>query len=192
MAETDPDTVELAAAEVAQEVAQLDVPAAPTRIERPDGQVGIAERMAGARLVEPGELRQRPGDQPLPLGTDGPVIHELVVTDLMNRLELGKRRYGQPLQAFNGRNALRDAYEEVLDLAVYLRQQLEEDAAGPADEVPPPPATVARIVTVKGQPWLWNPDERQWIPLAPGVLDGLPEETRRAVEEHTGPLGPSA
>jgi hypothetical protein len=30
------------------------------------------------------------------------------------------------LQAFNGRDALRDAYEEALDLACYLRQAIAE------------------------------------------------------------------
>ena len=39
---------------------------------------------------------------------------------------LGRKRDGMPLQANNGRDALRDAYEEVLDLAAYLRQVIEE------------------------------------------------------------------
>ncbi len=39
---------------------------------------------------------------------------------------LGKQRYGTALYANNGRSALRDAYEEALDLACYLRQALEE------------------------------------------------------------------
>lgn len=50
----------------------------------------------------------------------------LVLYDLYQRVEKGKKEYGEPLKTFNGRNALRDAYEEVLDLAMYLRQQLEE------------------------------------------------------------------
>jgi hypothetical protein len=74
-------------------------------------------------------FRQRPGDQPLPLGNDGPVIHRLVQDDLEKRLQVGIERYGQPLQAFNGRDSLQDAYEEVLDLAVYLRQRIEEERA---------------------------------------------------------------
>lgn len=64
--------------------------------------------------------------QPLPVGNDLPVIHELVKADLQQRLGFGVAKYGQPLQPYNGRNALRDAYEEILDLAVYLRQQLWE------------------------------------------------------------------
>ena len=34
--------------------------------------------------------------------------------------------YGEPLTTGNGRDALRDAYEEALDLCLYLRQALEE------------------------------------------------------------------
>lgn len=66
-------------------------------------------------------LRQRKGDQVLPEGNEHPVAHEMVSADLMDRLAVGVSRYGQPLQPFNGRDTLQDAYEEVLDLAVYLR-----------------------------------------------------------------------
>lgn len=55
-----------------------------------------------------------------------PVIHELVMTDLGRRLEVGIETYGVPLRPHNGRDALLDAYEEVLDLACYLRQVLYE------------------------------------------------------------------
>jgi hypothetical protein len=42
------------------------------------------------------------------------------------RNRVGTERFGTPLQAFNGRDALQDAYEEALDLAAYLRQAIEE------------------------------------------------------------------
>lgn len=69
----------------------------------------------------------REGDtQPLPKPATGPVMHELLIEELPEalraRLELGKKRYGQPLQAFNGRNPHVDAMEEALDLLVYMRQ----------------------------------------------------------------------
>ena len=41
--------------------------------------------------------------------------------------EKGIVKYGKPVTPFNGRHALKDAYEEVLDLAVYLKQKLVED-----------------------------------------------------------------
>lgn len=80
-------------------------------------------------------------EQPLPRASDGPIMHDLVAADLMDlaggapaaammtqRKQVGIARYGQPLRAWNGRDAGRDAREEVLDLLVYLRQQIEEGA----------------------------------------------------------------
>ena len=72
------------------------------------------------------ELKHRDGDQPLPVKNDRTDIQSLVMADLESRRELGIKRYGTALQAFNGRDMLRDAYEEALDLAVYLRGVIEE------------------------------------------------------------------
>lgn len=55
--------------------------------------------------------------------------------DLEQRLQLGVSRYGQPLQPFNGRDSLLDAYEEVLDALVYLRTAIYEQEH--ADQAPP-------------------------------------------------------
>ena len=65
--------------------------------------------------------------QPPPTPNQSPPIWELVMQDMFERNEFGKAKYGTPLQAHNGRNALKDAYEEVLDLAVYLKQKLVEE-----------------------------------------------------------------
>lgn len=66
-------------------------------------------------------LRQRPGDQPLP--TEGQEnVQDTLIRLIEERRDLGKQRYGRPLQTFNGRNAVRDALEEALDLATYLMQ----------------------------------------------------------------------
>jgi hypothetical protein len=70
--------------------------------------------------------------QPDPIPTSGPAIADLVLADLTARKAEGIRRYGVPLQAHNGRDALQDAYEEALDLALYLRQAIEERR--PADQ----------------------------------------------------------
>jgi len=64
-------------------------------------------------------------DQPPPTG-DGKPIWDLVVNDMRERDNLGRTRYNTPLRAWNGRDALVDAYQEVLDLAVYMRQEIEE------------------------------------------------------------------
>lgn len=71
-------------------------------------------------------MRRRRGDQPLPTTNDLPVVQELVIEDVRARLALGIERYGTGLQPHNGRDSLRDAYEEALDLACYLRQLLYE------------------------------------------------------------------
>ena len=63
--------------------------------------------------------------QPAPKGS-GSQILGMVLADLTNRALEGKEKYGEPLMAHNGRNALWDAYQEALDLAMYLRQAIEE------------------------------------------------------------------
>ena len=53
-------------------------------------------------------------------------ITELLIHDLKSRSEMGKEKYGEVLKPFNGRDALIDAYQEVLDLAVYFKQLIFE------------------------------------------------------------------
>jgi len=66
-------------------------------------------------------------EQPAPMSNDSQPIWDLVVADMSARNALGVERYGTPLQAFNGRKALQDVYEEALDMVVYLKQQLVEE-----------------------------------------------------------------
>lgn len=65
-------------------------------------------------------------DQPVPLANNLTPIWELVIADMHERDNVGRARDGTPLQANNGRDALVDAYQEALDLVVYLRQAIEE------------------------------------------------------------------
>jgi hypothetical protein len=81
---------------------------------------------SGDPLVVPEELRRRPEDQPLPIPNDHESIHDMVARDIEKRKRLGLKRYGSLLQPFNGRDNLQDAYEEALDLVVYLRTEIEE------------------------------------------------------------------
>lgn len=53
-----------------------------------------------------------------------PLTWGLVIQDMVERNRIGMEKYGTPLQAFNGRDSLQDAYEEVLDLCVYLKNEL--------------------------------------------------------------------
>lgn len=57
---------------------------------------------------------------------DKPKVWDLVLEDIAERDKLGKKRYGVHLRPFNGRDSLQDAYEEALDLVVYLRQVIYE------------------------------------------------------------------
>lgn len=64
--------------------------------------------------------------QPPPVPNKYPDIPLLVKHDLMSRMQFGKAKYGTALQPHNGRDALKDAYEEALDLCQYLRQAMYE------------------------------------------------------------------
>ena len=63
--------------------------------------------------------------QAAPKGSGNPILG-MVLADLTNRALEGTAKYGEPLKARNGRNPLWDAYQEALDLAMYLRQAIEE------------------------------------------------------------------
>lgn len=67
--------------------------------------------------------------QPAPKRTteaDGPSVQDRVIADIEERKRVGMERYGTLLRPRNGRDMLRDAYEEALDLAIYLRGALDE------------------------------------------------------------------
>jgi hypothetical protein len=68
------------------------------------------------------DLRDRPGD----LSEVEPII-----ADLAARAEMGFKKYGCYLQTHNGRDALMDAYQENLDLVMYLGQALQECGSDP-------------------------------------------------------------
>lgn len=72
-------------------------------------------------FFRPGTVQQ-PDPRP---NTSGPIV-DLVINDMLDRKAEGVKRYGVPLQANNGRDALMDSYHEALDLCMYLRQAIEE------------------------------------------------------------------
>lgn len=63
--------------------------------------------------------------EPTPQGT-GDDVAALVQEDIEARAQEGEQKYGERLTTHNGRDALVDAYQEVLDTAMYLRQELAE------------------------------------------------------------------
>lgn len=83
----------------------------------------------GVAVSEPVSIREMPSlvaPQPAPTASRGREIWPLVIADMAARDAMGREKYGHPLRANNGRRPLVDAYQEVLDLAVYLRQEIEE------------------------------------------------------------------
>ena len=65
-----------------------------------------------------------PQPKPVP-GRDS--VNDAVIDDLTKRREGGIKKYGMELQTHNGRSMLLDAYQEVLDAALYLRGALMEE-----------------------------------------------------------------
>jgi len=94
-----------------------------------------------------GAPRFRPGDQPPPVPNGNPSIHDLVIGDLafvlapdrekaaaaalvLARKQLGLERYQTLLQAGNHRSWRKDATDELADFCAYVKQGIEEGAAG--------------------------------------------------------------
>jgi len=83
-------------------------------------------RRAYYKFVSEPALRLRPGDQPLPVINDEISIQDRVIADIQERKQLGISRYGTALQPFNGRDALQDLYDELIDATQYIKQEIVE------------------------------------------------------------------
>ena len=62
----------------------------------------------------------------MPEKNDLPACWDLVLKDIQERDKVGQERYGTRLQPFNGRAAVLDLYQELLDAVVYGRQLVYE------------------------------------------------------------------
>lgn len=84
---------------------------------------GIGDKTYVVDESEPA-MRKREGDQELPVPNDHPSCQERFMQrigkEMPARMALGRHRYGTLLQPLNGRNFMRDAFDELLDLSVYL------------------------------------------------------------------------
>jgi hypothetical protein len=67
--------------------------------------------------------------EPTPIPNNKPIIQDLVIADLEKRKQVGLERYGTYLQPGNGRDALVDLYQELIDATQYIRQEIEERRA---------------------------------------------------------------
>jgi hypothetical protein len=65
-------------------------------------------------------------EQPAPVPNETRPIWQLVIDDMRAKHEAGVAKYGTPLQAHNGRDALVDLYQELLDACAYVRQAIAE------------------------------------------------------------------
>lgn len=64
--------------------------------------------------------------QPPPKPANAPAAWDLVMADIRERDQHGTKKYGQRLTPGDGRDSLIDAYQEALDLVVYLRKAIFE------------------------------------------------------------------
>ena len=91
--------------------------------------VALSVSLGGLQVCGPciDRIQTRPiQDQPPPQSNDNPAVWPMVIRDMEERNQIGIERYGTPLQANNGRDALIDLSEELLDAIVYCRQFREE------------------------------------------------------------------
>lgn len=83
--------------------------------------------------VSEGPVTYRVAAQPDPLAVAGPDILELLIDRIRWRQAKGLETYGMPLRAGNGRDALGDLLDELLDGAAYALQAIyERDHPRPA------------------------------------------------------------
>lgn len=95
------------------------LPAAPATPTLTEAEVRDVVRKAIEEVV--GAVKQ-----PDPENSSHPPVVDLVMRDLWARKAIGAQKYATPLRPFNGRDAMLDAYQEALDLAIYLRQAIAE------------------------------------------------------------------
>lgn len=79
-----------------------------------------------SKVKAPSEASGLSAPEPPPQANNLPAVWSLVIKDMADRDAAGAAKYGVRLQPFNGRKSLRDAYQEALDLVVYLRQAIYE------------------------------------------------------------------
>lgn len=92
--------------------------------------------------------------QPAPSGDGVDVTESLVALphvptelaqDFARRSLQGRAKYGTTLRTHNGRDALVDAYQELLDAAVYLQQAYLEAEENPTDADPLRPQAIVDL-----------------------------------------------
>lgn len=98
--------------------------------DRPCALCGLPDRDP-VHIPGPVDLNA-PEPPPIPVPGATP-IWQLVIEDMKHRHEMGVAKYGQPLVARDGRKSLSVAYQEALDLAVYIRKEIRERSMNRVD-----------------------------------------------------------
>lgn len=87
--------------------------------------------MTPSQALEPKQVRPRAVDEFKTIAESwsdfSSQLVNYVENDFIERERLGVESYGTPLQTHNGRNALIDAYEELLDAFMYITQHGSEN-----------------------------------------------------------------
>lgn len=99
----------------------------PVQLDKPEMEPGFEPFASIEDAHECNAKHAATAKQPIPKGLGSPILG-MVLSDLTNRALEGTAKYGEPLKAHNGRNALWDLYQELLDAAMYIRQAIEEQA----------------------------------------------------------------
>ena len=76
-------------------------------------------------MARPDGIKNITSHEPMPIKGMMDIL-PLVISDLQDRDRVGTIKYGTTLQSNNGRDPLVDAYQEALDLCMYLRQAICE------------------------------------------------------------------
>lgn len=125
-------------------------------------------------------------EQPPPIPNNSPAIWDLVVADMVERNKEGIKKYGTPLQAGNGRDALVDAYQESLDQTVYLRKEIEERKSDKIhvqlNALLQIQSEIRRIFEIEDEEILVPTLEEKWT-NSQAAVQALLEESNRVREE---------
>lgn len=87
---------------------------------------GDTVEVSAASAKVPADTFSLVTEQRAPVANTNPAVWDLVIEAMRARDAEGRRKYGVPLQPHNGRDMLVDAFQEALDLVVYLRAAIYE------------------------------------------------------------------
>lgn len=119
---------------------------------------------------------------PQPMPQTGKVaVAPVVIADIEARVEAGRQKYGTLLETHNGRSALWDLYQELIDACMYARQRILEEekvikSAPPQRSGRNHRLSINEAIDVIGKEVLWHEqhqDRRLAKPYRTGFINGL-------------------